>query len=125
LNCEKNLFWLFYSRRRDHAHLYQYIVANIKSSGAQVLSELFADKSVLSHLRSTPHLAVNDTWHKPTLALFYAGSGRRLSPMISGNPDIDVFEYSDASQTKEAIAALFLACSPAVLAVHFTLLNFF
>jgi 2'-deoxynucleoside 5'-phosphate N-hydrolase len=45
-----------------------------------------------------------EDWHKPVLALFYSGSGRRLSPMISGNPNITVVNYNDVSETKDAIA---------------------
>ena len=124
---------------RDHAHLYQDIVDIIKASGAHVLSELFADKSLLSHLGPTPHLTANETWerdmewvhkadalivevtqpslgvgyeigkaetwHKPILALYCTASGRRLSPMISGNPNIRVLEYSEVPETKGAVAA--------------------
>ncbi len=43
---------------------------------------------------------------KPVLALFYSGSGKRLSPMIAGNPSVKVFEYTDVSQTQKAIANL-------------------
>lgn len=35
---------------------------------------------------------------KPVLALFYKNSGRRLSPMISGNPHITVFEYANTPE---------------------------
>lgn len=123
---------------RDYAHMYQEIVDNIKGSGAHVLSELFADKSLVSELGPTPHMTTLETWtrdtgwvkkadaiisevtqpslgvgyeigkaedwHKPVLALFYSGSGRRLSPMISGNPSITVVIYNDVSETKQAIA---------------------
>lgn len=123
---------------RDYAHMYQDIVDNIKASGAVVMSELFANKTLVSELGPTPHLSTLETWtrdmswvkeadavitevtqpslgvgyeigkaedwQKPVLALFYSGSGRRLSPMISGNPNITVFAYNDVSETKAAIA---------------------
>ena len=40
---------------------------------------------------------------KPLLALFHKDSGRRLSPMITGNPHVIVFEYKDVEETKSAI----------------------
>src|SRR3989338_4244519 len=40
---------------------------------------------------------------KPTMALFHKDSGRRLSPMISGNPHVRVFEYKDISEVEKPI----------------------
>lgn len=53
-------------------------------------------------------LGFADSLGKPILALFNTGSGRRLSPMISGNPNITVFEYADVQETAAVIKA-FLA----------------
>lgn len=39
----------------------------------------------------------------PILALFYAASGRRLSPMITGNPNVSVFTYNEVTETEAAI----------------------
>ena len=39
----------------------------------------------------------------PVLALFDETSGRRLSPVISGNPHIQTIRYKDVSETKPAI----------------------
>jgi 2'-deoxynucleoside 5'-phosphate N-hydrolase len=123
---------------RDHAHVYQDIVDIIKASGCHVLSEMFADKAMLSHVGPTPHLTTAEIWErdvasvkeadaiiaevtqpslgvgyeigraeewdKPILALFYTGSGRRLSPMVSGNPRVTVCEYNDVQETKKTIA---------------------
>jgi hypothetical protein len=122
---------------RDHAHVYEDIVNNIKASGMHVLSEIFADKAIKPHegptKKLTPHeiwewdlkwvqeadaiiaevtqpsfgvgyeIAKAEQWHKPVLVLFYKDSGRRLSPMIVGDPNVTVFEYSDAAETKPAI----------------------
>jgi hypothetical protein len=122
---------------RDHAHLYEDIVANIRAAGVIVLSEIFADKTLLAELGPTPDYTPNETWSrdcawvkqadaviaevtqpslgvgyeigraetwkKPTLALFYKPSGRRLSPMIAGNPHVQVVEYTDVRETKAAI----------------------
>lgn len=60
---------------------------------------------------TTPSLGVGyelgraEELSKPILALFYKDSDRRLTPMITGNPAIQVFEYSNISQTKQIIAA--------------------
>jgi nucleoside 2-deoxyribosyltransferase len=43
-------------------------------------------------------IGYGDSLGKPILALFYRGSGRRLSPMVSGNPRITVIEYDDAAE---------------------------
>ena len=40
---------------------------------------------------------------KPILILFFAESGRRLSPMLRGNPKLKLFEYSDIKQSKNII----------------------
>ena len=48
-------------------------------------------------------IAMAEMLKKPVLALFYKDSGRRLSPMIAGNPHVIVFEYSDAKETESAI----------------------
>jgi hypothetical protein len=41
---------------------------------------------------------------KPILTLFDKTSGRRLSPMISGNPNLIVCEYNDVSETADAVS---------------------
>ncbi len=123
---------------RDHAHLYQDIVDIIKSSGGDVLGELFANPKLVSEIGTDPNITPNYIWRrdcewvkeadsiiteatqpslgvgyeiamaeqlkKPILALFNTDSGRRLSPMISGNPAIKVVQYSDVAETKTAIA---------------------
>jgi 2'-deoxynucleoside 5'-phosphate N-hydrolase len=122
---------------RDHAHLYEDIVAYIRLAGATPVSEIFADKKLVAELGPTPHLTPHETWSrdcdwvrqadaviaevtqpslgvgyeigraqswkKPILALFYTSSGRRLSPMISGNPHVQVVEYAAVHETKVAI----------------------
>lgn len=40
----------------------------------------------------------------PVLALFHTSTGRWLSPMVSGNPHIQVFKYKDVLETKPIIA---------------------
>ena len=49
-------------------------------------------------------IAKSEDLNKPTLALFHTASGRRLSPMIAGNPHVQVFEYTDIPQTEKVIA---------------------
>jgi len=122
---------------RDHAHVYQDIVDHIKAADAHILSELFADTSIVPHRGPTPHLTPQETWQrdidwvreadyiiaevtqpsfgvgyeigkaeewgKPILLLFYADSGRRLSPMLKGSPNVTLFEYKDISHTKKII----------------------
>jgi UDP-N-acetylmuramate--alanine ligase len=39
----------------------------------------------------------------PVLALFNETSGRRLSPMISGNPNVEVVRYKNIQDTRDAI----------------------
>src|SRR3989344_2070755 len=41
---------------------------------------------------------------KPILALFCIESGRRLSPMIDGNPNVTVIRYREIKETKKAVA---------------------
>ncbi len=48
-------------------------------------------------------IAKAEEYQKPVLVLFWKDSGRRLSPMISGDPNVLVFEYSDIAETKMAI----------------------
>lgn len=122
---------------RDHAHVYEDIVKYIKASGGQVLSKIFADKTMQSHLGPTPHLSTQEIWErdtnwaenadvviaevtqtslgvgyeigkaelagKPILALFYEDSGKRLSPMIDGNPNVTVVRYRKISETESVI----------------------
>jgi len=52
-------------------------------------------------------IATAEMLKKPVLALFHKNSGRRLSPMVGGNPHVQVFEYSDIKDT-EAIIKKFL-----------------
>ena len=47
---------------RDHAHVYEDIVKIIKVSGARVLCELFADKTLKANIGPTPHLKEYDIW---------------------------------------------------------------
>jgi nucleoside 2-deoxyribosyltransferase len=49
-------------------------------------------------------IAIAEALGKPVLGLFYKNSGRRLSPMIVGNPNVAIFEYEDVIETKSAIA---------------------
>jgi nucleoside 2-deoxyribosyltransferase len=51
---------------RDHAHVYQDIVGFIKASGAQVLSELFADASLTSEFGSDPGITPAFIWKRDT-----------------------------------------------------------
>ncbi len=37
---------------------------------------------------------------KPILALFHQDSGRRLSPMIAGNPNVKIIRYKDVSEVE-------------------------
>ncbi|HSX53144.1 MAG TPA: nucleoside 2-deoxyribosyltransferase [Patescibacteria group bacterium] len=48
-------------------------------------------------------IAIAEQSGTPVLALFYTGYDRWLSPMITGNPYIHVFEYNDIKQTKKVI----------------------
>jgi hypothetical protein len=128
---------------RDHAHVYQDIVGEIKALGMHVLSELFADTTIrqdtgigakkdmtpeqiwawdLDWVREAdviiaevtqPSLGVGyeiakaHEWDKPVLALYHPRPGHKLSSMIAGSPNVQVFEYDDVHETKAAIA-LFL-----------------
>jgi len=121
---------------RDHSHVYKDIIVLIKAGGAEVVSELFAEKVLKAEVGmkldpkfvwkrdidwvreadgiiaevTQPSLGVGyeiaraEQWGKPILALFYTGSGKRLSPMIAGNPSLKVFEYADIGRTEKAIA---------------------
>jgi nucleoside 2-deoxyribosyltransferase len=51
-------------------------------------------------------LGLAEKLEKPILALFDDTSGRRLSPMVSGNPAIHVIRYKDILETKMAIQKL-------------------
>jgi len=122
---------------RDHAHIYGDIVASIKQAGGEVLSELFADKALVSEIGTDPGHTPNfiwardcgwmkqadaiiaevtqpslgvgyeigkaEEWGKPVLALFNKSSGKRLSPMISGSPQVQLFEYSEVDEVATAI----------------------
>jgi len=120
---------------RDHAHVYSDIIGYIKSTGAELMSELFADKELKPEVGmnmdpaevwkrdvdwikaadaivaevTQPSLGVGyeigkvEDSNKPVLALFYDGSGRRLSPMIAGNPHVTVVRYNNIKETKSAI----------------------
>lgn len=120
---------------RDHAHVYSDIVKYIKDAGMQPLSELFADKNLLSEVgtdASPAYIWNRDiTWVKsadaiiaevtqpslgvgyeiaiaeslgiPVLALFKEDNNRRLSPMIDGNPHLEVFRYKQITQTRAVI----------------------
>lgn len=124
---------------RDHAHMYADIVNYIKSSGGKVLSELFADPSLVSEVGTNPDFTPGFIWQrdvnwvkeadglimevtqpslgvgyeialaeglkKPVLALFHAPSGRRLSPMILGNPQVLVHEYNATENIQPVIRA--------------------
>lgn len=48
-------------------------------------------------------IGVAETNNIPVLALFYEDSGRRLSPMVSGNPHVKIVKYKDVKETKSAI----------------------
>ena len=48
-------------------------------------------------------IAKAEELNKPILALFFEASGRRLSPMIAGNPHVEVLRYSDISQVQATI----------------------
>ena len=41
--------------------------------------------------------------NKPVLALYCPQPGRRLSSMIKGSPNVEVFEYTDVHETQPAI----------------------
>jgi hypothetical protein len=48
-------------------------------------------------------IGVAEANNVPVLALFYEDSGRRLSPMVSGNPHVKVVRYKDVNETLEPI----------------------
>jgi hypothetical protein len=58
---------------------------------------------------TTPSLGVGyeigmaQAWEIPILCLFRHGSGRRLSAILSGNPEIQVTEYSALDEALESI----------------------
>ena len=122
---------------RDHAHVYEDIVQLLKDCGLDVLSEMFAKKSLKAHIGPTPNFTPRQTWtrdismlkeadliiaevtqpslgvgyqigtveglNKPILVLFFKGSGRRLSPMIAGNPKVTVIEYNDVEDIRQPL----------------------
>lgn len=120
---------------RDHAHVYTDIVDYIKVAEGEVLSELFADKNLVSEVGTDktvefiwkrdvnwvkeadaivaevtqPSLGVGyelglaEMLKIPVLALFDETSGRRLSPMLDGNPHIKVVRYSHITETENEI----------------------
>ena len=122
---------------RDHAHVYQDIVNMIKGAGGQVLSELFADTSLVSEVGTDPSITPSYIWqrdvdwveqadgiiaevtqpslgvgyeialaekrHKPVLALFYPRPGQRLSPMVSGNPHLQVVTYESVAEVRGVV----------------------
>ena len=47
---------------RDHAHTYQALVTSIKEAGAEVLSELFADKNIEAKEGTKHKLTDRDIW---------------------------------------------------------------
>jgi nucleoside 2-deoxyribosyltransferase len=49
---------------RDHAHVYEDIVAIIKANGVRVLSEMFAAKGMLPTEGPTPELTDKETWER-------------------------------------------------------------
>jgi hypothetical protein len=44
-------------------------------------------------------------WDKPVLALYFPREGRKLSPMISGSPNVQVAEYTAPEEAHAAISA--------------------
>ena len=48
-------------------------------------------------------IAFAEFHNKPILALFYAPSKRRLSPMIVGNPNVQVVEYQRVQDLEDRI----------------------
>ncbi|MCA9333043.1 nucleoside 2-deoxyribosyltransferase [Candidatus Saccharibacteria bacterium] len=48
-------------------------------------------------------LGIAEILKTPVLALFDETSGRRLSPMVSGNPHVKVVRYTNISDTKRVI----------------------
>lgn len=51
---------------RDHAHVYEDIVKFIKDTGAELTSELFADKSLTAESGTNPELAPQEVWLRDT-----------------------------------------------------------
>jgi hypothetical protein len=47
-------------------------------------------------------------WNKPVLALHKRQPDRKVSSMIAGSPNVQVFEYDDIAETKQAIADFLL-----------------
>lgn len=120
---------------RDDQPIYAELVELIKES-AEVLSELFSDKSLtasghsnlsdkeiwtrdISWLKAAdgviaevtnPSLGVGyeigkaSEWGIRVLALYRSLPGKRLSAMIAGSANVEVFEYQDAAETKTKIA---------------------
>ncbi|HET7060295.1 MAG TPA: nucleoside 2-deoxyribosyltransferase [Candidatus Saccharimonadales bacterium] len=48
-------------------------------------------------------IALAENLGKPVLVLFYKNSLNRFSPMIVGNPNIQIFEYTEHTKTQKAI----------------------
>jgi 2'-deoxynucleoside 5'-phosphate N-hydrolase len=48
-------------------------------------------------------IAMAENLEKPILALFRRGKNRKLSAMIEGAPGVEVFNYYELSEAKEAI----------------------
>lgn len=48
-------------------------------------------------------IALAEQHQKPVLALFNTASERRLSPMIAGNPNIQIVEYKDVEELEKQI----------------------
>ena len=48
-------------------------------------------------------IALAENLNKPILVLFYKKSARRFSPMVQGNPNLKIVEYSEKAEAKKAI----------------------
>lgn len=120
---------------RDYAHLYVDLATYIKEAGAELLSEMFAEKELRPEvgMKLDPNfvwkrdvkwvseadgivaevtqpslgvgyeLALAEKLNTPVLALFNTTSGRRLSPMVAGNPHMQVINYEEVTQIKSQI----------------------
>lgn len=51
-------------------------------------------------------------WNKPVLALYSPQPGRKLSPMISGSPNVQVAEYTTPEEAHSAISAFLRSLKP-------------
>lgn len=66
---------------------------------------------------STPSLGVGYeiaravTMKKQVLCLYHPNSGKRLSAMIKGCPDVQVVEYSGAQEAMQAVDSFLLNCA--------------